>query len=167
MSTIRTTLSHHIAMPLDANLVQKTANRVGHTTQTVTLENNAIVYLATCQCGCNQQFIALNNRHKYLDSKHRQRAYRNRLRTAISSDCRQCEHCHTPLPEKAHKSKKYCSTTCRQIAYRNRRKSAIETFARATNKSLDFANDVADTVGLSAIRIALELVQNGEFAAMS
>ena len=167
MSTVRTTLSRYVAVPLDANLVQKSVNRVGHTTQTVTLENNAIVYLTRCECGCNRQFIAINKRQKYINSKHRQRAYRERLKTVSNDDLRCCDHCHTTLPAKAHKSKKYCSTTCRQLAYRSRRKSAIETFAMVSGKSLDFANDVADRVGLSAIHTALKMVQNHEVALMS
>lgn len=75
-----------------------------------------------CACGCSQSFQTSNNRQKYINPAHRQRAYRNRQKSALSAIC---GHCGQPIAGKRSDAK-FCSNSCTVMAHRVKREQLID-----------------------------------------
>jgi len=123
-------------------------------TETVTRQNNAILTLKTCMCGCGEQFIATTPRQKYVDNIHRQKAYRNRNRA--TSTTKSCLWCGSSSMQSKSKRAKFCCGSCRQLSYRHQRIELIATFAKFADISDFDAGMVLETVGASKMRDTIE-----------
>jgi len=133
----------------------KDSSGVGRFTQHVTADSNTIiVHLMTCACGCNEQFVTVNARQKYISNKHRQHAYRTRKNGHLSR-IGACLHCGHDIPSHKRKSAKYCKPGCRSLSYRARRAALITTWSTFANVGIDVAHDIVEKVGMTHTRNVL------------
>ena len=123
-------------------------------TPSVMKQIDALLTIKSCACGCGESFITTQKHQKYVDSVHRQRAYRVRNSTATSTE-KLCLWCASSNMPKA-KTARFCSQSHRVMSYRKQRQGMLTTFAQFSCISLDDAHEIVDRVGAKSMRLVLE-----------